>query len=121
MSVLCRPFENDGPLMYNLVVDNAVPFKHRHDLERRFVRHGDRFNAKTADEYEKLADDFMTKALGEGTSECCRPNGDFVRFDPKTLKFRLRAAAGYIRTFMVVKTLPSDRLTAWEYYLSNCR
>jgi len=40
-----------------------VPFKHRYDLQRHFVRHGDEFGATTADEYARLADAFMMGPL----------------------------------------------------------
>jgi len=108
------------PLVYNLNVGNIVPFKHRYELERHFARHGQEFNATTAEEYEELADEFMTGALRDGAEECVRNNGDLVRFDSRTSEFGIRGVAGYIRTFMIVVPLPSSRQTARQYYLSVC-
>lgn len=100
-------------------VANAVPFKHRYDLQRHFVRHGEEFGAATADEYERLADAFLMEPLRDGALECTR-KGDLIRFDPRTNEFGIRATQGHIATFMVLRVLPSDRKTALEYFQSNC-
>src|SRR5258708_4716897 len=102
-------------------IANVVPFKHLHDLERHFVRHGKEFGAATADEYEELADTFMTDPLPDDVLECARKNGDRVRFHPKTETFGVLATAGYIATFMIVKPLPSSRQTSLQYFHSNCQ
>ena len=65
-------------------VAKPVPFKHRHDLERHFVRHGEEFDAETADEYQRRADEFMNGPLRQGALECRKINGDLIRFDPST-------------------------------------
>jgi len=78
--------------MQNLMVDNAVPFKHRHGLERHFVRHGDQFNAKTADEYERLADDFMAKTKQRPSLHSAYPRDE----DFQQIKLHLRVL-GLIR------------------------
>lgn len=99
---------------------SPVPFKHRPDLQRHFIRHGIEFGADTADEYERLADEFMIGPLRNGAMECFRKNGAKVRFDPGTNEFGILAKEGYVSTFMVVRTLPSSNQTAFQYFQSNC-
>jgi filamentous hemagglutinin len=101
-------------------VANAVPFKHRYDLQRHFVRHGEEFGAGSADEYERQADIFMIGPLRDGALECTR-DGDLVRFDPRTDEFGVLTRDGHIATFMILRPLPSDRQTALEYFKSNCK
>ena len=101
-------------------VANAVPFKHRYDLNRHFARHGEDFGAESADEYESLADAFMKGPLRHGALECTR-DGDLVRFDPRTDEFGVLTREGHVATFMILRPLPSDRQTALEYFQSNCR
>jgi hypothetical protein len=101
-------------------VANSVPFKHRYDLQRHFVRHGEEFGATTADEYERLADSFMIGPLRDGALECNR-EGDLIRFDPRTKEFGVLATQGHVATFMVLTMLPSQRMTALEYFQSNCK
>lgn len=97
-----------------------MPFKHRYDLQRHFVRHGDEFGATTADEYERLADAFVTGPLREGALECTR-NGDLVRFDPRTCEFGVLTRDGQIATFMIIRKLPGSRQTPLQYFQSNCK
>ncbi len=109
-------------LVYNCErVARTVPFKHRYDLERHFARHGQEFGAANADEYEARAEAFMTGPLREGVLECSRPNGDLVRFDPRTEEFGIRATAGHIVTFMILRPLPSSRQTSLQYFRSKCQ
>jgi hypothetical protein len=42
------------------------------------------FAAETADEYEKMAENFMYGALPPGVKECRRSDGGIVRFAPTT-------------------------------------
>lgn len=98
-----------------------MPFKHRFDLERHFARHGDELLAKSADEYERLAEAFMMGPVRDGALECFRVNGDLVRFDPRTNEFGILATAGNVVTFMIVKQLPSSQQTPLQYFRSNCR
>ena len=98
-----------------------MPFNNRYLLERHFVRHGEEFGSKTADEYEKQAELFMTGLLREGVLECYRRNGARVRFDPATDNFGIVTPGGNLLTFMKATPLPSDRHTAKQYYELNCR
>lgn len=102
-------------------IANVVPFKHRYALERHFVRHREEFGAATADEYERLADAFMTEPLRDGALECTHRDGGIARFDPGTNEFGVLTAEGDISTFMIVRPLPSSRQTSFEYFQSNCK
>ena len=73
-----------------------MPFKHRYDRERHFVRHGQQFSVGNADQYERLADQFLIGPVREGALECFRTNGDRVRFDPRTEEFGVLSRAGYV-------------------------
>lgn len=98
-----------------------MPFKHRFDLVRHFARHGEEFRVETADEYERLADEFLTGPLRDGAMECLRSNGDLVRFDPRTDEFGVRAQAGHISTYLIARPLPHAGQTSVEYFQSNCK
>jgi len=84
------------------------------------VRHGEELGATTADEYERLADDFMMGPLRAGALECAR-EGDLVRFHPGTCEFGVLTKDGHIATFMVIRRLPNDRQTPLQYFQSNCK
>jgi filamentous hemagglutinin len=64
-----------------------------------FNRHGADFGAKTAAEYAKQADHFLTGPLTPGVLEKTRANGDIVRFNPVTDEFGVVSAKGPIRTY----------------------
>jgi hypothetical protein len=52
-----------------------------------FKDHGEDFGATSAEQYEKMADNFMTNSLGKSTLEKVRANGDIVRYDTVTEEF----------------------------------
>lgn len=54
---------------------------------------------KSFAEYRTAARGFMGGGKGDGVLEGVRPDGDLVRFDPRTGNFGLRSPQGVIRTF----------------------
>jgi hypothetical protein len=100
----------------------AVPFKQRHQLDRHFIRHGEEFNVRTAEEYERLADAFLLGPLPDGALQCVRPkDGASVRFDPKTAELGMLSKEGDVTTYMICQPLPSSNQTALQYFHSVCK
>jgi hypothetical protein len=84
-----------------------MPFCNAWERDTHFVKHGDKFRAADALEYERIADAFMFGAQGQDAQECIRPNGvDRVRFDFWTRYFcvsRLDPVPECLRTFYPVE------------------
>lgn len=88
-----------------------MPFRDQYERDIHFQKHGHEFGAADADEYERMAHQFMYGARGQNTRECTRPKSrrgeqDRVRFDFGT-HFQAIACfipAAFLRTFYVVKT-----------------
>jgi hypothetical protein len=60
----------------------AVPFANTLERDVHFTKHGHKFGATDASEYERMADVFMFGLMGVNTHECIRPrNIDRLRFD----------------------------------------
>jgi hypothetical protein len=69
-----------GAVLKNSV--SVVPFANPFERELHFTKHGHKFGAKNASEYERMADAFMFGPMALDTHECIRPrNIDRVRFD----------------------------------------
>ena len=63
----------------------AVPFANTFERDLHFTKHGHKFGALDASDYERIADVFMFGVMGIATHECIRPgNVDRVRFDFRT-------------------------------------
>ena len=89
---------------------------HPDRLVDHFERHGGDFGARTAAEYEQMADRFLTGPRPEGVLERVRPNGDVVRFDPSTDAFGVVSQDGTIRTFYRPDPAVHGRATNLEYF-----
>ena len=58
-----------------------MPFSSRFERDLHFTKHGHKFGATDAEEYERMADAFMFGAMDVDAQECIRPsNIDRVRF-----------------------------------------
>lgn len=79
------------------------------------------FAAKTADEYEKMAETFMYGVLPLGAKECRRSDGGIVRFDPTTSVFGAMSKERRIFTYMIVLPPYPDGKTAESYYVEACK
>ncbi len=99
-----------------------MPFKHRFARDHHFERHGEEVSAKTADEYEKLADAFMTGPLRQGMRHCVRlRDGALIRFDPATSEYGVQNADGNINTFMLLVIPPTSTDTPAQYFERDCK
>jgi hypothetical protein len=86
-----------------------MPFCNTFERDIHFLRHGSEFSAATAEEYERMADEFAFGSVRSGTKECVRPNMiDGIRFDFLTHNFsvcRLAPGDPCLRTFYVVRNI----------------
>lgn len=58
-----------------------MPFASDHERDIHFAKHGHKFGAASAAEYERMADEFMYGHLDIDAQECTRPNRiDRIRF-----------------------------------------
>ncbi len=57
-----------------------VPFCDVWERDTHFVKHGQKFGAADAAEYERMADSFVFGATADDARDCIRPNVDRVRF-----------------------------------------
>ncbi len=58
-----------------------MPFINTFEREIHFIKHGEKFGAADAEEYERMADVFMFGPMYDDTKECIRPDRDRVRFN----------------------------------------
>jgi hypothetical protein len=68
-------------------------------LAQHFKDHGADFGAKSAEQYQKMADTFLNGPRGAGVLQKVRPNGDIVRYDPATEAYGVVTPDGTIRTY----------------------
>ena len=105
-----------------------MPFANVFERDLHFTKHGRKFRAADAAEYERMADNFMYGPLSLGTQECTRPVGptgvqDKVRFDFGT---RYEAIAcvvsSFLRTFFPVEVrFIKRRGGEARYFAYECR
>jgi hypothetical protein len=81
-----------------------MPFVNQWERDIHFAKHGHEFGAANADEYERMADVFMSGALEPDAQQCFRPTRvDRLRFGFITRRLGVACTKPvYIRTFHVV-------------------
>ena len=80
------------------------------ELRRHYAKHAVDFGASTPLDYERLADQFMTKPKTVDVQECIRTRGDLVRHDVVTTEYAVKSSGGLIRTYF--KPRPCSSLPA---------
>lgn len=99
-----------------------MPFKNSFARDRHFERHGAEVGAKTADEYEKMAETFMAGPVKPGIRECFRVrDGALARFSPSTAEFGVASRSGEIYTYMLVLIPATSSDTPLAYFERDCR
>ena len=84
-------------------------------------RHGSDFGAKTADEYEKMAREFLNEPLGASVQECVRRgNGDTIRFDTVTEAFAIMRSDSIIKSFYKPEVSWHGYRTNLLYFQAEC-
>lgn len=106
---------------------NSLPMPFCNALERdtHFVKHGSKFGAVDAAEYERMADMFVFGARAGDAQDCIRPyNGDRVRFGFVThfeCVVRRVPVPECVRTFYPVKaTLIARHGGEAGYFADEC-
>lgn len=83
----------------------SVPFADALSLSLHFVKHGHKFGAATEQEYEQMADRFMSQVLHPDLHECIKAsNLDRIRLEGATRYFGVAYNVLTIRTFHVRDT-----------------
>ena len=77
----------------------TLGFMNVRQRNRHFSAHGAEFGASNAQDYEKLADEFLGGVAASGVLENVRSRGDMVRYDPATEAFGVMDSTGIIRTY----------------------
>jgi hypothetical protein len=81
-----------------------MPFVSPWERDIHFARHGHKLGAANAQEYERMADDFMFGNLLPDTRECLRPGVDRLRLGFTTRNFGVACTHPiFVRTFYPVK------------------
>jgi hypothetical protein len=104
---------------------NNVPYCNSWERAIHFAKHGHKFGASDASEYERMAEVFMYGPLNGDGHECIRPQGDRVRFGFATHYegvTRTAPAPECIRTFYPVElTTIARRGGEAAYFRFECR
>lgn len=91
-------------------------FSDQGKLLDHFRRHGQDFGAKSAADYEQLADDFLNSPGPTGVVEKIRSNGDLVRYNPATDEFGIVKPDGTIRTYFKLDPAVHQFPTNLDYF-----
>jgi|SRR5208282_1636845 len=88
-----------------------VPFETPMKRDLHFHKHGRAVGALSANDYERMADEFMFGAMNRSTRQCQRPyQGDRLRFDTWNKRFGSASVAPeFLRTFFIV---PQGRINS---------
>jgi len=78
-----------------------VPFASALHLTTHFHKHGHRFGAATENDYEKMAEAFMSQPLHADLYECTRTDGDRIRLEGITHYYGVAYDVTIIRTFHI--------------------
>lgn len=102
-----------------------MPFCNLLERDIHFAKHGKKFSAVDAAEYERMADDFAFGEMRPSVRECVRPSGsDQIRFDFGTHYFsvcRIVPEPPCVRTFYPVRqTIIANRGGEEQYFVTEC-
>lgn len=104
----------------------VMPFASLYERDLHFTKHGQKFGARDAREYERMADRFMYGPMDAATNQCIRPEAiDRVRFGFVTHYegiARQVPAPEVIRTFYPVRlTTIARRGGEAAYFVFECK
>jgi filamentous hemagglutinin len=98
-----------------------VPFETRTKLLGHFSDHGHQFSATIADDYEALADQFMSLPLGPDVEECVRPQGGRVRYNRITEEYAAVNNRGFLLTYFRPDPAIHHEVDNLAYFHRKCR
>jgi hypothetical protein len=85
-----------------------------------FLKHKDEFGCTTPEEYEVLADTFLTQPKQGWMKECdCTTSDDTIRYDTRSQEFGM-LWDGYIVTYFKVSGSRRDAELYFEKQCSDC-
>ena len=103
-----------------MIIVAGVPFKSALERDLHFAKHGHKFRASDALQYERMADEFMFGALGPRTHECFRPEQHRVRFDFGTYHEGVVCRPPeFVRTFYPVRAMTIARYGGETGYFAH--
>ncbi len=100
-----------------------VPFADAFKLSSHFLKHGHKFGATSEAEYERMADEFMSKAITADIYECTSPHGrrDRNRLEGSTLYFGAAYNGDTIATYFPRSAMAVQRKGGpLGFVLSKC-
>ncbi len=101
----------------------TVPFASALQLSTHFLKHGKKFGAASEQEYEQMADAFMSKPIRAGLFECTSVHGrcERNRIEESTLYFGVAYNGSTIATFFPHSALTvKSKGGSQGFILSKC-
>ncbi len=104
----------------------AVPFDpyDRENLLLHFEAHGAEFGAQSPEEYEEMADRFMSGQKAPNTRECLRPRPvprTLCRYNAGTEEYGVKWEHSWIVTYFKPDPAVHGYASNLDYYRQNCR
>jgi hypothetical protein len=96
-----------------------MAFVNSRQLSRHFAEHGMDFGARTQEEYEQMAEIFLTAAQRPSVVQCRRKTGDLIRFDTETEAYGVLDRNNIVRTFF--KPIPCASIPPQQRALTKER
>jgi pyocin large subunit-like protein len=87
-------------------------FESLEQLRSHFRKHGSDFGASNRDEYEEMADSFLSGEKPEAVYECVNACGAILRYDPSSEAFGVLDEQSIIRTYF--KPIPCAQVPFHE-------
>ena len=100
-----------------------MPFANPMELALHFQKHGYKFGAATAADYQAMADAFMFGAMNQDTHECVRPSGtDRLRHNFVSRHFGCACInPAFVRTFYPISAAKHTRHgSAANFFAYEC-
>jgi len=84
-----------------LYIVGTVPFASQYKRESHFRAHGHKFGAASEEEYERMADEFMSRLKTSDLYDCIRNYviNDRIRLEGRTLYFGIACGVLVIKSF----------------------
>lgn len=94
-----------------MYIKPTVPFADAYKLSTHFLKHGHKFGATSEAEYERMADEFMSRALTADIYECTSIHGRKCRnrLEGSTLYFGAAYQVNIIATYLPREAIAVQR------------
>ena len=99
----------------------GLVFRTSEQRRKHFRKHGAKFGAVSAIQYEEFASNFLTAALNSHSEDCARrQNNDYIRFDSGNNVIGIISFDGFIKTYFKPDPAVHGFSTNRDYYLCEC-